>query len=41
MPECAFLIYSKTFEVDYSNLKLLQLPPVLVADDEVDDSVGE
>lgn len=41
MPDCAFLIYGRTFEADYSNLKLLQLPPVLVADDDVEDSVGE
>lgn len=41
MPDCAFLIYGKTFEADDSNLKLLQLPPMLVANDEVEDSVGE
>lgn len=41
VPACAFLTYGRTFEANYSNLKLLRLPPLLVANDEAEDSVGE
>lgn len=41
VPDRALLIYNRTFQADDSNLKLLQLPPLLVANDEVEDSARE